>query len=265
MVRVLGVDRGLPRRPVVRQAALQHGDPAAERDGFAAHGSRAQPHAARHRRPVEADAGLRRPLAAGHRPRRHRHAERRREAAGRRGEDPARPGPRGVRGARLGLGAPEPRHDHRADAQARRVGRLEPRALHAGRDAVARRAARVRLALPGRPHLPRHLHRELVPALPDGAVGPRGRAPGQGGAAVVRALPGGQGRARRDRGDHASRDDAGGHGHRGEPLGRALPRAGRRERHPPDHRARAAGHRRRVRGPGLRHRRGEGDARARSQ
>ena len=65
--------------------------------------------------------------------------------------------------------------------------------------------------------LPRHLHRELVPALPHGAVGPRGRAQGHDGQAVVRALPGGRRRPRRDGGDDAARDDARRHGDRGEP------------------------------------------------
>ena len=48
------------------------------------------------------------------------------------------------------------------------------RAVHARRAAVARGAPRVRLALRRGADLPRQLHRQLVPALPHGAVRPRG-------------------------------------------------------------------------------------------
>ena len=249
----------------VRQAALQHGHSAAQRDRLAAHGPRAQPHAARHHRAVEADAGLRRPVAARHRPRRHRHPERRREAAGAGGEDPPRPRPRGVRRAGVGVGEAEPRHDHRPDAEARRIGRLDARAVHAGRAAVAGGAPRVRLALRGGADLPRHLHRELVPALPHGAVRPRGGAQGHDREALVRALSGRGRRRGRGRGHDAARDDARRHGGGGEPGRRALPGPDRPDRSAADHRARADHHRRRVRRPGVRHRRGEGDAGARSE
>ena len=82
------------------------------------------------------------------------------------------------------------RDDHRPDAQARRVGGLVARALHAGPGPLAGGAPRVRVALPRRPDLPRQLHRQLVPALPDGALGPRGAAQGHRRQAVLREVPG---------------------------------------------------------------------------
>ena len=91
-------------------------------------------------------------------------------------QDAPRPRARGVRSARLGVG--EGRAHETITGQMRKLGesvRLVARALHAGRRPVAGGAPRVRVALPRRPDLPRQLHRQLVPALPDGAVGSRGR------------------------------------------------------------------------------------------
>ncbi len=51
-------------------------------------------------------------------------------------------------------------------------------ALHDGRGPVAGGARGVRAPVRRGADLPRRLHRQLVPALPDGAVGPRGRARG---------------------------------------------------------------------------------------
>ncbi len=86
-----------PRRSVERPGPLLHRDPAAERDRRAAPGPRAQQHAPGHPHPLAADAGVRRPLDARHRPRRHRHAGGGGAAPLRGGEeDPARPRPRGA-------------------------------------------------------------------------------------------------------------------------------------------------------------------------
>jgi hypothetical protein len=60
----------LPRRPGERTRAVRHRDPAAQRDGGAAHGARAQQHHPGRADPLAADAGARGALAAGDRPRR---------------------------------------------------------------------------------------------------------------------------------------------------------------------------------------------------
>ena len=67
--------------PDPRSRAVHDRHSAAQRHRGAAPGARAQQHAARHPHPLQADAGLQRPVDAGHRPRRHRHAGRRRAAA----------------------------------------------------------------------------------------------------------------------------------------------------------------------------------------
>ena len=151
--------------------ALLDGPAAAERDGVAPHGARSQPHAARHRRAVETDVrattscGCPVPITP---------------ASRRRTSSRSTWRPKGKTRHDLGREAFVARvwdwvrqshgDDHRADAQARRVGGLVARAVHARRQPVARGAARVRDALPRGPDLPRPLHRQLVSALPDGAV-----------------------------------------------------------------------------------------------
>ena len=111
----------------------------------------------------------------GTRPRRHRDAERGRAAAREGGQDAARPRPRGVRGARLGVEGAE--HGGTILEQLRALGaslRLDARALHDGRGPLARGARGLRAALREGPHLPRRPHHQLVPALPDRALRPRG-------------------------------------------------------------------------------------------
>ena len=126
--------------PAERQAAVLHRDPAAERHRGTAPGPRAQQHAPGHPDPLAADAGVRRPLDARHRPRRHRHPGGRREAAARGGEeDPPRPRPRGAGRADLGLeGRVREAHPQPAPAHGLLV-RLGPHPVHARRGLLAGR------------------------------------------------------------------------------------------------------------------------------
>ena len=82
---------------------FSHRHSAAERHRRAPHGSRPRHVDPGRHHPAQADAGLRRALAAGHRPCRHRHPERRRAGAGRRGPDPPRPRSRAVRRPGVGV------------------------------------------------------------------------------------------------------------------------------------------------------------------
>ena len=99
--------------------------------------------------------------------------------ARRRGQDPPRPRPRGVPRARRGSG----RRSRAAPSSASSSGSAPPAT---GRASASRwtpglsRAVRevVRAPLRRGADLPRRLHRQLVPALPDGALRPRGRARG---------------------------------------------------------------------------------------
>ena len=132
---------------------------------------------------------------------------------------------------------------------------------------VPRGARGVRLALRAGPHLPRRLHRQLVPALRDRALRPRGgdarRARAASGTSAIRS----KGGRRRDRGrDHAPGDDAG--RHRRSPCTPRTSATGTwsaQDRDPAAARAGDPDRRRRVRGPRVRHRRGEGHARPRPQ
>ena len=81
LVPVLERARLLSQRARPEPQAVHDRHPAAERDRRPAPGARAEQHAARHPDPLAADAGLQRPLDAGHRSRRHRHAGRGRAAA----------------------------------------------------------------------------------------------------------------------------------------------------------------------------------------
>mmetsp|Transcript_19217 Transcript_19217/g.67846 ORF Transcript_19217/g.67846 Transcript_19217/m.67846 type:complete len:696 (+) Transcript_19217:602-2689(+) len=217
-----------------RGGPLRHDDPAAQRHRLAApgprahHGDRGLPDevAPHERAPV--------PVAAGHRPRRHRHAGGGGEEAQEGAQHHApRPGPRGLhlRGVEVEGVVRQPHHD--AAAAPGRVGRLEPRGIHDGRQLVGGRQGGLRAPHRGGPHLPRHAPGELVVHAQDGHLGHRGglhRPGGQdddvraGPRAPVRVrhahlvrLQGGRLRRGDRRRDHASGDDAGRHGRRGAP------------------------------------------------
>ena len=175
-------------------------------------------------------------------------------------------GPRGVRGARVGVGSrATARSPARCASWATRCDWTRERFTmdERCRARCARCSSAVRKGLIYRGTL----HRQLVPALPHGALRPRGRARGHdrasSGTSATRCADGG---AVRDGGHHAPGDDAGRHGGGREPDGRALPAIwiGKTVRAAAD-RSRDPDHRRRVRGPRVRHRRGEGDAGARPE
>ena len=190
----MGGGESFPRRCRAQKEsegkAVFHRDPAAERDGLAAYGPRAQQHAAGCAGALRADARARRALATGNGPRRHRDAKPGRAAApGEAGARPARAWPRGVPEARLGLEGAFGRH-HRQPAQAAgRVLRLEPRALHHGRGAVARRHQGVRRALPGRPDLQGQAPCQLGPEAANRDLRPRGDPGRDQGVSLVFQIP----------------------------------------------------------------------------
>ena len=170
------------------------------------------------------DAGLRRALAARHGPRRHRHAERRRAGAGQGGPRPARARPRDVRRAGLGVEGGVRRPDPRPDAPARRRRRLDPRAVHDRRRALARRPRRSssRLYDDG-PDLPRPNGsstgaRAATPRCPTSRSSTRTST-----ASSSRPLSARRRRRHRSRGHHPRRDDARRHRRRRAPGRRALP------------------------------------------
>ena len=178
LVSGVGAARVLQDQSRLGPAALLHRHPAPQRHGRAAHGPRLHLHAAGRADPSQAHGRLRHPLAARHRPRRHRHAGRGRAPAGRRGQDQGGPRTRGLRGARLEVEGGVGRHDHPPAQEAGRLLRLVASALHDGRGAVPGGARGLRAALRRGTDLSRRPHRELVPALPDGAVRPGSRARG---------------------------------------------------------------------------------------
>ena len=129
------------------------------------------------------------------------------------------------------------------------------RAVHQGVRAPVREGLR----------LPRQLHGQLGSRAADGDLGPRGGAADRRGHALRDRLPA-RVRVRIDHDRHGpARDDAGRHGDRGEPVRRALLTARRGGRDPAAGRPPAADHRRRLRGPGVRHRRAEDHARPRPE
>ena len=83
---------------------------------------------------------------------------------------PHRPGPREIPGRSVEVESRIRRRHRRAAAPAGRQRRLEPRTLHHGRGAVARRHQSVRRALPPGPDLQGQAAGELGPAAADGGV-----------------------------------------------------------------------------------------------
>ena len=267
-LRRLGTGAGVPRRPprARGRAALQHRDPAAERDRLAAHGACAQQHPSGHFVPVRADARQGRAVAARHRPCRHRNADGGRAAVdGAAGALPPRHGPREIPRARVGLEGGVGRH-HRQPAQAaRRVLRLVARALHDGRRAVARGAEGVRSALQRRPDLQGQAAGQLGPEAAHRDLRPRSAADrGQGKPLAHQVSGRGHERAHHRR-HHAARDDAGRHRGRGASGRRTLQGADRQERGAAAGRAQDSDRRRRIFRSGEGHRRGQDHAGARLQ
>ncbi len=152
----------------------------------------------------------------GHRPRGHRHPVRGGAAARERGQDQGRPRARGLHRPRLAVEGRVGRHHHPPAQAARRLLRLGARALHDGSGAVRGGARGLRAPLGRGAHLPGRLHRQLVPALPDRALGPRGGARGSGRRVRLHQVRPADPRHR------AAGDQAGRHRGRGASQGQAL-------------------------------------------
>ena len=176
------------------------------------------------------------------------------------GPEPARPRPRRLRRLRPGVARALRRHDHEPVPPARRLARLPAHAVHDGRGLLPRRHALVRPPLRARLDLPGEPDRQLVPARPDRALGPRGRARGRRRHALLRPLPARRRlRPRHDR-DRAAGDDPRRRRGRRPSRRRALPRARRQGGHRPLRRAARARHRGRARRARVRHRRAQDHA-----
>ena len=193
--------------------------------------------------------------------RRHRHPARGGEDAEEAGHQPSRPGAREVRGRDLEGHARASRHHREAAEAPRLLVRLGAGALHAGRGTVPRSPRGVRLSLREGTDLPRVLPGELVSDRPNRHLGRRSGARGDEGQALALPLPACRRlRLHHDR-HHPARDDA--RRHRGcrPPRRRALRRPGGEDGGPAAHRTPDPHHRGRAGRAGVRHGRGEGDAR----
>ena len=205
-----------PRRSGPERRPLFDRHSAAQRYGQPPHGACAQQHAPGHPDPLRPDEGPGRALAAGNRPCGNRDADGCRAPAGGRGKDPPRSRTRGVHRACLGLEGGIGRHDHGPVTPARRVLRLESRALHHGRGPVAGRPHGFRQALQGRPDLSRQTPGQLGSQASHGDFGPRSRTTRDQGQALVHRLSGRRGgRANDHRRDDPAGDDARRHRGRG--------------------------------------------------
>ena len=271
LVRRMDGARVLSRRRVGAQGAVRDRHPAAQRHRLAAHGSRARRHDRGHLHALEAHGAPTTPCGC---PAWTTPASRRRwwssaSCKAKEGKVAPRHRARGVRAAHLGVARAARRPHHRAAQAARLLARLGApsssrwtpaysTAVHRGVRPPARRRA----------HLPRAAPHQLVRVVPDGALGSRGRARrGRAGRAVRVRLSAGR-RQRRGRGrDHAAGDHARRHGGGGAPGGSAPQGADRQDDQAPAHRARDSRSSRDAMlvDPGVRHRRGEGHARARPQ
>ena len=218
MSRHLGGERRVQGRPPGAEGrrAVHHRDPAAERDGLAAYGPRAQQHAAGHSLPLRADARPRRAVAARHRPCRHRHPDGGRAAIdGAAGARPPRHRPRQIPRTRLAMEGRERRRHRQPVEAARRLLRLVARTLHDGRGPVARGREGVRRTAPRRPDLQGQAAGQLGPETAHRDLRSRSAAGRGQGQSLVSALSdrGQDFQPRRSldvcrRGDDAARDDA---------------------------------------------------------
>ena len=233
----MGRRRGVPRRSDRGRGALLHRDPAAERHRGAPPRSCAQQHAPGHPGPLPPDAGVQRPVDAGHRSRRHRHPDRGGETAAPAGQAAGGLLPRGVRGPDPAVEGRLRSDHHRAAQGAGLLVRLGPPAVHDGPDLHPGGPRGLLPTLPRRPDLPRQAPGELGSRHPHRPRRRRGRDAGGGGTDVVSEIPVDAGKARRggnarvrNRGNDAAGDDAGGRGGRDQSEGsegRAVCRAAR--------------------------------------
>ncbi len=144
------------------------------------------------------------------------------------GKTQGRAGSRGLPRPRLEVGRGVERDDQKPAPPPRRLVRLEPRAIHARSRPHRRRARRIRPPLRGRSALPGRPPHQLVPALPDRALRPRGGP--RGTRRRVRLHQVRPAHARHG----AARDEARRHGARGTPeaIGATGSTSGRRSRSP---------------------------------
>ena len=198
----------LQSRSRARGQSLLGRDSTAEYHGPAPSRPCAQRLAAGHHRARAPDAGLQHAVAARHRSRRNRDAKRGREGPCEGWQGPSSARPRCIRRSRLAMARDVRRSNHEPVAQAGRVMRLEPRALHAGPGSFARGDESLCRSLQQGSHLPRQTAHQLVPAMRNGAVRSRSRSQGRSGQPLVHSLPA----RRRDGRDYnrndAARDDA---------------------------------------------------------
>ena len=182
------------------------------------------------------------------------------------GQVAPRPRPREVRRARVGVEGGVRLDDHAPDAPARRLGRLVARALHDGRGPVRRGARDLRAPVRRRPHLSRQAARQLgsrssAPRCPTSRSRAR-RSRASSGRSAIRSPTAAESlvvattRPETMLGDVAvavNPDD--------ERYAAFVGKAG----HAAADRPHDSAHRRRLRRPRVRHRRGEDHARARLQ
>ena len=129
----MGGERILHGAPRGGQKALYHRNAAAKHNRPAAHGSRAGRDAAGRAHALSSHEGRSHAVAARHRSRLDRDRGKDRRPAEGRGPDQAADRPRGIPQARLGLEEEVCRPHNPSAAQAGRVLRLDPPALHDGR------------------------------------------------------------------------------------------------------------------------------------
>ena len=180
------------------------------------------------------------------------------------GLEQARARTRGVHRADVAVARPLRRRDHGPAPPARRVARLPARAVHDGR-AVRQGGAQV-LRPPARPGppVPGEPNRELVPALRERDLRPRGQPSRRERHAVHDPLPArGRGGRAHDR-DGAPADHARRRRRRGASRRRALPPSDRQGGDRARRRAACPDHRRRSCRSRVRHRRGQDHPRPRS-
>ena len=201
-------------------------------------------------------------MGAWHRPRRHCHADRGRAPARTAEDQPPRPGPQELRGPRVGVEGAVGLHHHATDAPPGRQRRLGPRVLHHGRQAVGRGHRHLRAAVRAGPDLPRQAPGELGPGAEVRRVRPGSRKRGGRRLPLAHPLPP-VGRQRLlGRGHHAAGDHAGRHRRHGAPGRRTLRGPHRQAGAAAAVRPRDPGDCRCLCRPRIRHRGGQGHARA---